>query len=227
MAICGRSCCTRNAAIADHFGRVAAEQELRRYRKDGPIPTTRALIGVLKALSVADASLLDIGAGVGAIHHALLDEGAARAVHVDIAPATVDAAREEATRRGHANVRFVTGDFVDFAPEIDDADVVTLDRVICCYRDMERLVELSAAKARRLYGAVYPRDTPWTRLAFPAINILERLRRSKFRVYLHAPTAVEAVLSRLGFERKSLQRTWVWEVAVYERRSNARPQNYA
>lgn len=200
---------------------------MRRYRADGPLPTTRALIDALRSLGggIAGTELLDIGAGVGAIHHALVDNGAVRAVHVDLSVDFIDVAREEAVRRGHDQVRFVAGDFVELASTIDDADVVTLDRVICCYPDMERLVERAAGKARRLFGAVYPRRAPWTQIAFPFINIFERIRRSEFRVYGHSPVAIDAVLRRMGFERRSLQRTWVWEVVVYARLSLPQSEN--
>jgi magnesium-protoporphyrin O-methyltransferase len=162
--------------------------------------------------------VLDLGAGIGAIHHALLERGAKRAVHVDISPDYVDAARDESARRGVADrVRFVTGDFVDLASQIDAADVVTLDRVICCYPDMELLVTRSAEKARRLYGAVYPRDRWWTRAGIVAMNGMKRLRGSAFRSYLHSPAAIDALLRRFGLERRSTQRTWFWEVVVYRR----------
>jgi SAM-dependent methyltransferase len=197
---------------------------LRRYRTEGPLPTTSALIDALRSLGVARAEVLDIGAGVGAIHHALVEDGVARAVHVDLSMDFIEVAREEAARRGHDRVRFVAGDFVEIASQIDDADVVTLDRVICCYPDMERLVERAAGKARRLFGAVYPRMAPWTKISIPFMNIVERIRRSQFRVYLHSPAAIDAVLRRMGFERRSLQRTWVWEVVVYARRSLAQSE---
>ena len=35
-------------------------------------------------------------------------------------------------------------------------DILTLDRVICCYPDMQKLVGLSAKRARKLYGLIYP-----------------------------------------------------------------------
>jgi 2-polyprenyl-3-methyl-5-hydroxy-6-metoxy-1,4-benzoquinol methylase len=210
------TCCSTNA-IADHFGRKTAAAELRRYQEDGPLPTTRALIDSVRSLGVAGAQLLDVGAGVGAIHHALLDAGASSAVHVDISPAFVDAARTETERRRNDRVRFIIGDFVELASTIDEADVVTLDRVICCYADMPRLVERSAAKARRMYGAVYPRNAWWVRIGIVVNNMVFRVRRSDFRSYLHSPAAIDAVLRRMGLERRSLQRTWVWEVAVYVR----------
>ena len=211
------SCCSNNA-IAQQFSRETADRELRRYRSDGPAPTTQALIHALTARGVTNADLLDIGAGVGAIYHALLARGARRAVHVDISSDYIAAAREETNRVGHADrVRFVHGDFVEIAPSIELADVVTLDRVICCYADMERLVTRSAERARRLYGTVYPRDRSYVRIGIVLLNLFQRLRRSGFRSYLHAPADIDALMQRLGFVRNSTQRTWFWEVVVYVR----------
>ena len=215
------SCCANNA-IARQFDRETADQELRRYRSDGPAPTTQALIHALAARGVTDAALLDIGAGVGAIHHALLARGARQAVHVDISSDYIAAARAETERVGHADrVRFVNADFVEAAPGIEIADVVTLDRVICCYADMERLVTRSAERSRRLYGAVYPRDRWWVRVGIVLLNFAQRLRGSSFRSYLHAPADIDALLQRLGFQRNSTQRTWFWEVVVYVRHHTA------
>src|SRR5687768_139711 len=45
-------------------------------------------------------------------------------------------------------------DLVSVAEAEAPADVVTLDRVICCYHDMVDLVTPSAETAPRLYGAV-------------------------------------------------------------------------
>ena len=130
------------------------------------------------------------------------------------------AAREEAERRGHGpRVEFVHGDFIDLASGIPAADVVTLDRVICCYPDMERLVGLSAQKARRLYGAVYPRDVRWIHIAIRVINLVQRIKRSPFRVFLHSPAAIDGVLRIAGLERHTVRRTPGWEVVIYGRRT--------
>jgi magnesium-protoporphyrin O-methyltransferase len=210
-------CCHREG-IEEQFGDRTARRELRRLRRRGPIRTTRLLVDALRARGVSDASILDVGGGVGAVHHELLDAGAREAVHVDVSPAYLAAAREEAARRGHGDrVRFARGDFVERADEMPEADVVTLDRVICCYPDMPALVSRSARKARRLYGAVYPRDAWWMRAGIAVVNALMRLRRSAFRVYLHSPDAIEAVLREAGLERRSMSRTAAWHVAVFAR----------
>src|SRR4030095_418686 len=152
------------------------------------------------------------------IHHELLDAGVARAVHVDASSAHMSAAREEAASGGHdARVAFVQGDFVDQAKNLDEAEIVTLDRVICCYDDMTRLVSLSAAKAIRLYGAVYTRPRLWMPALIAATNLLMRLKKTPFRVFLHDPEAIDGVLRQNGLGRTYLRRTVAWEVVVYER----------
>jgi magnesium-protoporphyrin O-methyltransferase len=215
------SCC-QCQGIEEQFNDAEARKKLRRLRRRGPDRTTKLLISALKrALRDRDLHepvLLDVGAGIGAIHHELLDAGVARAVHVDASPAHMNAAREEAARRGHeARVAFVRGDFTELAPGIDEADVVTLDRVICCFDDMPGLVGSSASKALTLYGAVYPRRTSWMPLFFAVSNFIMRMKKSPFRVFLHDPDAIDGVLRQNGLSRTHVQRTIAWEVVVYER----------
>ena len=212
------SCCECEG-IATQFGRETARRELRRFRRRGPRHTTQLLLDDLRAAGIAGASLLDIGGGIGAIHHTLLDAGAREAVHVDVSPDYIAAAQDEAGRRGHADrVRFIHADFVEAANELPSADVVTLDRVICCYPDMDLLVGTAARKARRFFSAVYPRDAWWVRSVVRTINVILRVRRTAFRVFVHSPAAIDSVLRGNGLEQATLHRTAVWEVVVYRTR---------
>jgi magnesium-protoporphyrin O-methyltransferase len=210
-------CCSCDE-IETQFGSDTAEHDLRRFRRRGPIRSTRLLIDDLLRTGVDGASVLDIGGGIGAIHHALLDAGARDAVQVDLSSDYLAAASDEAGRRGHANrVRFVHGDFVAVSADLPDADVLTLDRVICCYPDMELLVGRAAEKTRRLLGAVYPRDVWWVRLGVRLGNVVRRIRRTAFRVFVYRPAAIEDALRRHGFALRTRHRTFVWEVVTYER----------
>ena len=200
------------------FERRAAERELRQYRAAGPGGTTRLLIDALKAEGVAGLTLLDIGGGVGAIQHELLRAGVRSATAVDASSAYLDAARAEVARLGHADrVVYHHGDFVEVAPRIEPHDIVTLDRVICCYHALEALVGLSALRARRLYGLVYPRDTWWIRAAVPVQNTVFRLVRNPFRIFVHATAAVDAIARRHGLRPRFSRRTPFWQIVVYAR----------
>ncbi|MEJ7811915.1 MAG: methyltransferase domain-containing protein [Gemmatimonadaceae bacterium] len=195
-----------------------AAKDLKRYRRKGPINTTRLLVEALRAEGVEGLTLLDIGGGVGVVHHELLAAGVREVVHVDAAPEYIEAARGEAERRGHgARVHFRRGDFVEIAPDLSAAGVVTLDRVICCYGDMPALVGASAAKAERLYGVVYPRDGVPMKALIPMANLVFRLRRRTFRVFLHASAAVDAEIRAQGLRRRSTRYTPLWQVVVYGR----------
>lgn len=211
-------CCSHCEGIEREFDRRTARRDLRRYHRRGPLPSTRMLLDALRAEDLHGATLLDIGGGVGGIHHELLENGVERATHVDASSAYLAAAAEEARRRGHdGRVVFRHGDFVDLAADLEPHDVVTLDRVICCYPDMERLVSRSAALARRLYGLVFPREAWWLRPFFPAANLWFRVQRCPFRIFRHPTEAVDAVVRAQGLHRVFDGRTPLWQVKVYAR----------
>lgn len=212
------SCCGHCADAEDLFSRKAARRDLRRYRRRGPNPTTRRLLGMLRKEELRGRVLLDVGGGIGAIQHELLRAGLSRAVHVDASTAYLEASEAEATRQGHRErVEYHRGDFVELAGELPEADVVTLDRVVCCYPDMPRLVEASASRARHLYGLSYPRQRWGNRAAVAAGNLYFRLRGSAFRTYLHPPEAIAAELRRQGLLCIAEDRTFLWHVALYRR----------
>lgn len=211
------SCC-QCQGIETLFGERVARKDLKHYRRQGPLETTRILLDALKARGVDGTTLLDIGGGIGAISNGLLDAGASRATVVDASPAYLQAAQAEAERRGHRDlITYRYGDFVAVAPEIPPADVVTLDRVICCYDEMEALVSASAEKAGRLYGLVYPRDTWWNRFGVLLVNFICWARHNPFRVFVHSAEAVERVIRSQGLTRQFYRTTPLWQVIVYAR----------
>lgn len=210
--------CCQCEGIEREFDASEAASTLEAYRTEGLRPTTQMLVDALKAEGVEGTELLDIGGGIGGIQHALLAAGASSATHIDASSAYLKAAQQEAERLGlNDRIRFRHGDFVTLAPEIPQADVVTLDRVICCYHDMPGLVGRSVERARRLYGLVYPRDGWWIQLGVRAGNLGLRLSRSPFRMFNHPTAAVDSLIRGYGFRRCFQGRTWIWQVAVYAR----------
>ncbi len=199
-----------------------AAQQLRDYRRNGPRGWTARLIEGLSRGGVDGLTVLDIGAGVGAVHQSLLAAGAASATDVDASGPYLAAAREEADRRGLADrVTYVKGDAVLVGPDVAEADLVALDRVVCCFPDMYGLVRMAASHTRRRLGMVFPRDSAWIRTGVRLSNRWSRFRGDPFRVYVHATDAVLAIAGESGLEPVHRLEGFFWQTIVLERRASA------
>ena len=204
------------------FDRQTADSDVDRYRRHGPDTTTGMLLDMIGERGVEGAVVLDIGGGIGVIDHELLAAGAARALLVDASAPSIEAARHEADRRGQLDrMAFVDGDFVSRASAIEPADVVTLDRVICCYPDVDSLVRLSASRARALYGLVLPRDRRILRWGLRLLNLWFRLRGWRYRAFVHPNARVDALVADAGLRPRREAQTFVWRVVLYERAAPA------
>lgn len=210
-----RDCC---AGVASVFDAKLADKNLSDYRRGGPAAPTGRLLAALREARGPSDSLLDVGGGVGVIAHELLADGISSAMLVEASSAYLAAAREESARRGSGErLEIWMGDLVELAPDVPPADIVTLDKVVCCYADMDSLLAVSASRARRLMGLVYPRDSWWVRVGIVIGNLVWRLRGSEFRSYLHRNVAIHASLRQAGFAVRSQSRGLWWVIAVFER----------
>jgi SAM-dependent methyltransferase len=204
--------------LAAMFDRRTAEHDRERYHREGPDRTTRMLLEMIPSNRVGGSSILDIGGGIGVIGKELLQAGAGHAVLVEASPAYLAVARQEARQANQLNrIEFVDGDFVRRAAELDAADIVTLDRVVCCYPDAEALVALSAARAHWLYGLVLPRDRWLVRAGLRILNLGFRLRRKAYRAYAHPNARIDQLVAAAGLQPRSEAGTFFWRVVVYGR----------
>lgn len=211
------SCC-QCVGIEQEFDPEYARKELERYRRKGMRKTTRWLVDALRSEGIEGTTLLDVGGGIGAIPLELLNKGARFATGVDASSAFLYAARQEADRQGVSErVDYLHGDFVEVSDDVDPADIVTLDRVVCCYDDMPALIGASTAHARQFFALVYPKDTWWTQVGGAAINLWLQLRPSDMRVFIHPAEEIDALVRRRGFKHHTHRTTLVWRVDVYRR----------
>jgi SAM-dependent methyltransferase len=211
-------CCSFSAAVDAQFTAKRAAQELKRYRQDGPGVTTRFLRDGLTQAGWTEGTLLDIGAGVGALTFELLDRGVTSAAAVDASPQYLEAAQEEAARRGRANaISFVHGDFVDVERQLPIADIVTLDRVVCCYPNYKPLLERALRHAARTFALSYPRDRWFVRLAVRAENTVRWLTGNPFRTVVHPVDEMQLMIRNAGFAQVSRSQTVAWAADVYAR----------
>ena len=200
------------------FSEAEARADLKNYRKRGPAEQTKLILEAIRSLGLENADLLDIGGGIGAIHHELLEDTARRATHVDASSAYLKEAKEETARRGHdERVNFIHADFTQVAADLPKVDIVTLDRVVCCYPDFRGLLRAAAQHSRSAVALTYPRETWYMRFGLKVVNFFQGLRKDPFRVFLHPISEMDSLLKREGFERVSVRRLFVWEMSLYQR----------
>jgi SAM-dependent methyltransferase len=210
--------CCHCAATDRHFTPARAQAELAQYRRRGPTGTARSILAMLRELGIMPETLLDVGAGVGVLHHELLERSVGRAVHVEAAAAYIAVAREESERRGHRDrVQFLHGDFVDLSSALESADLVTLDRVVCCYPELEPIVSLSAEKSERYYVLSFPHDGWYMRAHTWWQNRGRRRAGNAFRTFIHPVIRIEALVRAAGFQIQRRHGTLAWAVLVCRR----------
>ena len=147
----------------------------------------------------------------------LLEGGAGRAVGYDISPSYEKVAGALIAGRGLTDrVEWHTGDYLA-AGDTRGADLVFLNRVVCCYPDMAPLVDAAATRTRSLLALSYPRDRWFIRLGIRMINGFLRLRRVTFRVFVHDPTAIGARVAAAGLVEVASGSTAAWHWKVWER----------
>jgi magnesium-protoporphyrin O-methyltransferase len=212
-----RCCCPHSLDAGRFFSRLARLQR-RRYQRAGLDRSQRQLVEGLTQVGIQGVALLEIGSGVGYLHQHLLRAGAARATGIDLAERMIDEARTLAKSQGlETRTDYRVGDFVELADTFEPADVVILDKVICCYPDPETLVRKSTAKALRAYAYTIPRDRWYTRAGVALIAAFMRLTGSRFRPFVHDPERVAGAVTAAGFRKHYENRTLIWLTQVYVR----------
>jgi len=210
------SCC--RAAYGDFFDESTARRDARTYRRKGLTGTARRMAEWLGSSGVEGASVLEVGGGVGALQLELLRAGVSRAANVELSPAYEGEARALARDAGlEDRVSRVIADFVDDDDASGPADVVVMNKVVCCYPDYEALVGRAAELATRSLLMSFPRQTWYVRAGFRVMNTVLRLRGSAFRAYVHPSRAVVEAATRRGLVKTLDERGALWQLVALER----------
>jgi predicted RNA methylase len=204
------------------FDGWAAGNAKRARRKGISAGITKDLLDALG--SVNDRTVLDLGCGTGDLALGALARGATRATGFDLGPGAIEEARALAGERGvDDRASFTVGDAAK--ARLDPHDVVLLNRVLCCYPDVDALLDNSLSAATAVYAFTAPPSAGLagtlaraeTRLANGWFRIRDRKFRG-FRVHVHDLRAVDRRIRRAGFlPITEGRRRLVWHLAVYER----------
>jgi 2-polyprenyl-3-methyl-5-hydroxy-6-metoxy-1,4-benzoquinol methylase len=210
-------CC--NARGCDNFFTPRlARRAAARYREHGVDKTARRMLAFLEDRGLEGATVLEIGGGIGDLQLEALKRGAASTLNLELAPGYEEEAARlaaEAGVDGRAQRRL--HDIAEDPTSVEQADVVVLNRVVCCYPDYERLLGAAADHARRLLVFSYPPRNVLSRLLLGTQNLLFRLRRKEFRTFAHPPAKMLAVVEAHGLELAYGHHPLVWQVAGFER----------
>src|SRR5262249_44836358 len=180
-------CCKARGCDA-FFSPRQARRAAERYRKHGLDTTAQRMLAFLEERGIEGATVLEVGGGLGEMQVELLKRGAERTLNLELSPGyDEEAARlvREAGVEGRAEGRL--HDIAADPAGIEEADVVVLHRVVCCYPDYERLLGAAADHARRLLVFSYPPRNVVSRFLLGTLNLFFRLRRKEFRTFAHAP----------------------------------------
>lgn len=211
-------CCRPPHDLDKMFNASTARRDADGYLRDGLDKQAQLVVDFLTSRGMAGGSVLEIGSGAGGLHLELLKAGAARATSVDLSPAYVEAARGLADRLGLADrVDHRLLDFARQGESVGEADVVVMNRVVCCYPDMPGLVRPAARHARRLLALVFPRDAWWMRLGGRLLNAWMWLTRSAFRLFMHPPAAIIATVEQAGLKTVYDRHSGPWRIVVFQR----------
>jgi hypothetical protein len=109
------------------------------------------------------------------------------------------------------------GDFTAISSKVGNADVVLLDRVVCCYPDWRTLLDAAATRAARAVAMTYPRESWYNRIWITSANLFMAVLRRTFRLHLHSPSAMHKLLRERGFTPHVVGHRMAWELLVATR----------
>jgi len=201
-----------------------AAANARRARRGRSAPIIRAMLDDLTDVGLEGRTLLDVGCGAGDLALGALDRGAASVAGIDLGFGAIDHARTLADERGYwERARFEVGD--GSRASLDPADVVVMNRVVCCYADPERLLRnvLPAAGSVVAWSAPVDQGVAGfvNRMLVRTSAVWYRLRESKFRgfrAFVHDLDLIDERVRAAGFtEQRRERHHFVWELSVYTR----------
>lgn len=203
---------------ADRFFNLEeAERERKRFFRRGPKSSTAAIIRHLANKVTSNTSLLDIGGGIGAIGLELQKKGLSSYTSVDASSGYQQIARELLAGKENWYAEFIQGDFVDESDALADHDLVSLDKVVCCYPQMEELLKSAAGKCRQSLALSFPPSGFFARLFRNIANLYLSFKGNPFRTFIHPEAHIHKVLKEAGLKPVYRKLHFPWRVEVWER----------
>lgn len=211
--------CEQCVGINEFFTEKEARKKWQKYLKKGPGKVTEKLISIIRTKIRGGESLLDIGGGIGIIHHELIREGVHKVHDVEASSGYLKVAKEAAESKNiFDKIKYSQGDFLELASQIPSYEIVTMDKVICCYPHYNEMLNLSLERSSRLFGIVFPKSVWIAKIISGSANIfLKTFGKSTFRSFIHPSKGVLEIIQSSGFKLTDNNSTFKWHIWLFEK----------
>lgn len=200
------------------FSEKEARREAQRYRRKGLDATSRRIVDFVKAQGVAGRTVLEVGGGIGSIQIELLKAGATHATSIELTPTYEEVAMELLKEAGlEDRVERHIMDFAEANDAVSTADIVILNRVICCYWNMPKLAGAAADHAREVLALSFPREGWWMEAGIAFMDLVLRVMRREFQAFYHPPKKILATCEQYGLKPIVSRSGIAWAVVALRR----------
>jgi magnesium-protoporphyrin O-methyltransferase len=200
------------------FRPETAQQSLESYRKKGLGTLSRRMVEAAADGGLEGARVLDVGGGIGAVQAELLERGADTGEIAELVSSYEDPALELAREKGlEGRISYRVVDILDDPGAVEPADVVVMNRVVCCSPDGIELTTAAARLTRRTLVLSFPRDVVWARAGVRTLNAGFWLMRRSFRVFVHPTAKLLAVAETEGLHIAERGSDSFWEFVALRR----------
>lgn len=211
------NCCSSDNPTGKFFDKESKKFE-KKYRKKGLEKITKSLVDGIDELGINGMTVLDVGAGIGGAHRELLRRGALKVFATELSEEMINRARSFTDSEGFKDkVEYHLGDIVEMNGEIPEVDITMHDKVICCYENVDALIDKTLSKTKSIYAFVMPRDRFLSEFVLNFLILISKLLRWDFRPFIHPLQPILDKLQKAGYELKSEARTIVWHARVYQK----------
>ena len=210
------NCCSNNPT--GEFFDKESKKFAKKYRKKGLEKITKSLVDGIDELGINGMTVLDVGAGIGGAHRELLRRGASKVFATELSEEMINRASSFTDSEGFKDkIEYHLGDIVEMNGEIPEVDITMHDKVICCYENVDALIDKTISKTRSIYAFVMPRDRFLSEFGLNFLILISKLLRWDFRPFIHPLQPILDKLQKAGYELKSEALTIVWHARVFQK----------
>ena len=195
-----------------------ARRDLARYRSEGLDRLERRVVESARSGGLEGARVLEIGGGIGAVQSELVESGAECGEIVELVGAYEESAYELAREKGlEGRVSYRVVDVLEHPDSVEPADVVVLNRVVCCSPDGVDLAAVAARLTRRTLLLTFPRDVAWVRMGVRLLNVGFWAMRRSFRTFVHPAATLHEAIEAEGLSLTERFDDRLWQFAAFRR----------